>query len=347
MKKTARKLLLLLTTSLMLANQAQAHVGYVLTDEEFTQNAGFNLQYLITPFYNPFYLFLMIITVILVAILYYLATHISFILKETAFIKKEAESYKNLVGWMLRLSLGIALIGAGTTGSFVSPILETQGFLSFLQTLIGFLLMTGLLLSPATILIIPLYLYGLYLNPYLLGNLDFFAATIALLIVADGHPGVDDLIGIPFWSPLTKLKEFAPLVLRIGIGTAMMFLALYEKLLNPETAALVAEMYSLNKVIPVSVAMWVVSAGLIEFAVGLLLALGLRTRLTAAIAVAVLSMSFFYFNEEVFSHITLFGVLSVLFVTGGGKLSLDQYIDPYFHLKRKNRTRKKSPKKNA
>lgn len=54
--------------------------------------------------------------------------------------------------------------------------------------------------------------------------------------------------------------------------------------------------------------------------------LGLFTRVSAGIAFIVLSLSFFYFGEDVSSHITLFGILSVLFVTQGGAWSLDKKL---------------------
>ena len=72
--------------------------------------------------------------------------------------------------------------------------------------------------------------------------------------------------------------------------------------------------------------MWVLSTGIIEFIIGLTLVLGAYTRLASAIAFAVLSLSFFYFGEDVASHITLFGILSVLFITQGGKVSVDRKI---------------------
>jgi uncharacterized membrane protein YphA (DoxX/SURF4 family) len=69
--------------------------------------------------------------------------------------------------------------------------------------------------------------------------------------------------------------------------------------------------------------MWVFSAGIIEVLIGLALVAGFYTRLSSAIAFVVLSMSFFYFGEDVSSHITLFGILAVLFITRGGIWSLD------------------------
>ena len=76
--------------------------------------------------------------------------------------------------------------------------------------------------------------------------------------------------------------------------------------------------------IPVSGAMWVLSAGIIELAVGLLLIIGFRPRLVSAVAFLVLTASFFFFKEAVYSHITLFGTLSVVFASGGKKFKTTQ-----------------------
>lgn len=48
---------------------------------------------------------------------------------------------------------------------------------------------------------------------------------------------------------------------------------------------------------------------------GLLLVLGIKTRLTAVIAFIVLSLSFFYFQESVYSHVTLFGTFRLSLFT--------------------------------
>jgi len=84
--------------------------------------------------------------------------------------------------------------------------------------------------------------------------------------------------------------------------------------------------YDLTSIIPVSAPMWVLSAGLIELAIGLFLLIGFHTRLLAVITFLVLSLSFFYFREEVYSHITLFTVLYILFITGGGRISVDDFF---------------------
>lgn len=314
---------LAIIAAVSLPHAAFAHVGYVISEREIQEEAGPDFLFLLKPLNQPFYLALMLGTVAVALVLYFVLRRSPFINGRIVFIQERTKSYTELLPWMLRLSLGIALIGAGTAGVFISPVLSHFTNLSFLQILLGFLLLVGFLLGPATWFAAALFLFALSKDFYLLGNADFFTASIALLILANAKPGLDDLLGLPFWSPLKRLREFVPLVLRVGIGGAMMFLAVYEKFLNPHLSAAVVEKFHLTSLIPVSPEMWVLSAGIIEFIIGLALFVGLQTRLTAVIAFAVLSLSFFYFGEEVYSHITLFGTLSVLFVTGGGRWSID------------------------
>lgn len=303
----------------LLPRIALAHVGYLIPEHEMQKDAGTDFAFLFSPLFDPFSLALIIGTIIGVIFTHELLRKNAFIQKHITFLQKKALSYSELLPWMLRLSLGIALIGAGTSHVLISPVLLDTHHLAFLEIALGFLTLAGFLLAPVTWLTIALYCFALSQSMYLLGNVDLLAIAIAILILAKSKPGLDNLLGIPFSSPFKKFHTFVPLILRIGIGGEMMFLAVYEKFLNPHFSSLVVERFHLTSAIPVSPALWVLSAGLIEFSVGLALVLGIKTRLTAAIAFLVLSISFFTFGEGVSSHITLFGILSVLFVTGGGK----------------------------
>ena len=300
-----------------------AHVGYVVPEHAIRQKSGVDLDFLFSALRDPLNVGLIIGTIFAIAAIYFALKRSSLFMDRIAFLQNRIGSYLELTPWMMRLSLGIALIGAGTSHALISPALADAPLFSFAQILLGFLLLAGFLLTPAVLLTILLFLVAIIQNFYLIGNLDFFALAISLLILANPKPGLDDFLGIPQNQWLQSLKNWVPPILRIGIGGAMMFLALYEKFLNPHLSRLVVEDYSLISVIPVSSAMWVLSAGLIEFLVGFLLAIGFHTRLVAAIAFLVLTLSFFYFHEAVYSHITLFGILSILFVTGGGKASID------------------------
>ena len=78
--------------------------------------------------------------------------------------------------------------------------------------------------------------------------------------------------------------------------------------------------------IPVPASLWVLGAGTVEFVLGVLLIIGLEVRLVSIVAFLVISLSFFYFKESVYSHVTLFGAISMLIVTGAGKCSVDHRV---------------------
>jgi uncharacterized membrane protein YphA (DoxX/SURF4 family) len=186
--------------------------------------------------------------------------------------------------------------------------------------------MLGFLLAPALWVVIGLFLSALFREPYLVGNAEFLASALALVVLGVRRPGADDILGIPFSAPLSHFKKYVPFILRVGIGGAMLFLAIYEKFLNPQTSAMVVVKAHLENVLPVSQNLWVLGAGLVEALVGLALLIGFETRIAAAVAFVVLSLSFFYFGEDVYSHITLFSVLSALFTFGGGAYSVDEWL---------------------
>lgn len=303
-----------------------AHVRYLVGTDAVATHGGTDMGYILTTLTDPHNLGLVFWTIAGAIIAYLLATQVRCFRNALRRIGDRADSYGSFTPWMLRLSLGIALIGAGTAQHLVSPALPGFPAFATLQIFLGFMIMAGFLVVPTAIAALGVYTFAAVTDWYLLGNIDFFTVALALIVLDNERPGIDDLLGLPNISPLHKLRRFVPFILRIGIGGAMMFLAVYEKLLNPHLSELIVIDFGLQNVIPVSAAMWVVSAGIIEFVIGATLALGLYTRVSAAIAFAVLSLSFFYFGEDVASHITLFGILSVLFVTQGGAWSIDKRL---------------------
>lgn len=304
---------------------AMAHVGYVTTADEMATIGGSDWEFFVAPLSEPVNLFLIAVTIVLAPLLFVFLRRLQGVRSIMSRIQQNAHRYEPLISWMLRLSLGIGLIGAGVANAIISPAIAGTGWISTLQIALGFLIMSGFLIAPAVIGALGVYAIALIHTGYAFGNFDVFMIGLSILVLGNGMPGVDDLFGIRLFPRFAGLRPYVPFFLRLGIGSAMSFLAIYEKFLNPQLSALVVQRYELSSVIPVSVEMWVLSAGLIELAVGLALLFGVLTRLTVAIAFIVLSLSFFYFGEGVYSHITLFGTLSVLFVTGGGVWSIDHW----------------------
>ncbi len=298
---------------------ASAHVSYVLEDDEFSQNIGYDLSFLMGALQNWVNIALIIVTLAVVMVVYFLAPKLRFFNAEKQTIEKVSHEYIDFIPMIARLAVGIALIGAGTSGVLVSPTLASFSILGTLQIFIGFLLFIGLFTGVAAWGAVALYGIALVQTPYMLGNFEFLGLSLLILAMGDGRPGVSDLIGAPFFGKLQKLKPYVPQILAWSIGIAMMYLAIFEKLLNPHTSELVVMQYGLATAIPVSPAMWVLSAGIIEFVIGLALLVRFKPRPMSAIAFVVLSLSFFYFEEAVYSHITLFATLFIMFVIGDRK----------------------------
>lgn len=305
---------------------ALAHVGYVVSSEEFASHSGTDTPFLLSVFSQPSNIILMVVTALVLVLLVYILPKISIFSRWFARIEERMDSYGEFIPWMIRLSLGIALIGAAGAHVLVSPISVTNSTIALFELILGFAWLAGFLLVPTAFATIGLYLTALVGKAYMIGNLDFLALAVAFLALYNARPGIDDIFGIGLLDKLRLPREIAPLVLRLGIGIGMAYLALYEKLLNPHLSELVVSEFHLTSVIPVSPQMWVFSAGMIELAVALFLLFGLYTRLASLIAFAVLVLTFFFFQEAVFSHVTLFGTLSILFVLGAGKWSLDAYL---------------------
>jgi uncharacterized membrane protein YphA (DoxX/SURF4 family) len=307
-------------TALFLPVFVRAHVGYVINPDAFNKNTGGDFGFFTGALSGAYNLEVVIMGIVLALFGGFLASRISLVQKEIKLIRGRTYSYYEIIPWIIRLSLGIALMGAGTSGVLISPILPFPLF-ALAEIVVGFLLLAGFLTGPAILATIGLFITALGKDFYMVGNIELLGLAVAMMALGQTWPGVDDLFGIPFGINFRRLESYVPLILRCGIGAAMLYLAWYEKFLNPHVSELVVKEYGFSNMI--TPALWVLGAGVTETLVGLLLLVGYKTRFAAAVALLVLCVSFFYFQESVYSHVTLFGTLSILFITGGGKLSLD------------------------
>jgi uncharacterized membrane protein YphA (DoxX/SURF4 family) len=308
----------LLVFFLTLPVAAHAHVQYVVSPGLFDASAGRDDLFLLHAFSDRQAWILLIVSLIVLVIVYKIGSCSRLVRDEHEHILESRRQYEAYFPWMMRLALGISLIGAGSAQALLTPGMEALPWIASIEFLLGFLILVGFLLTPAVLLTILLFFFALGSDLYTLGSFEFLALALSLFIYADSRPGLDHLLELPFLSPLTHLRHLVPLILRLGIGISMVTLAISEKFLNPHASVLVVEQFDLTHFIPVSPEAWVLWVGVVELVIGLLLLLGIKTRLVSLIAFVVLSLSFFFFGEEVYAHITLFTVLSILFVTGSG-----------------------------
>ena len=247
-----------------------------------------------------------------------------------------AWSYRDLVPWMLRLSFGLVLIGAGLSGTIFAPEIGIGGWPHVLQTALGFLLLLGFAVRLAALVGLAAYGVALALDPTAVVIFDVAGGLAAVALLGPGRPSLDDLLRAAFPRgpggelatrppAVERFEDLVPLLVRLGLGGALLASGIVDKLLVYERALSTVERYNLTALVPVSPELWVVGAALVESALGLAILLGLATRAAAMIAFTVLTLTLFGLPDDpVIAHVGLFGSASVLVVLGAGRWSLDR-----------------------
>jgi len=259
-------------------------------------------------------------------------------------------SYRPYLPWMLRLGVGLPLVGAGFAGYYFSPSVAVEARL--LQVGLGFLLLFGLATRLVACVGLVAYGAGLAVHfPTLLLASEYVAGFLAILVVGPGQPSADMLlrrVALTDGTVLSRARELptvggvlgragvsrasAPVVLRAGLGFNFAYLGVTQKWLRPGQALAVVARYDLTSVVPVAPEAWVFGAGLVEVGVGTLLVVGLFGRGVATAGFVLLTTTLFGLpNDPVLAHVTLFGLTSALMVTGSGPYSLDAHVLPALH----------------
>ncbi|WP_312912226.1 DoxX family protein [Natronosalvus caseinilyticus] len=325
-----------------LSTSATAHEEYVV-DEEREASA---LEFLADGLGDPAVLGPLFAGLIGVGLAMVLYLRIRPVPNDVAAFRTAMREYTEFVPWLLRISFGIPLVGAGFAGYFISPAVTLDARL--LQVALGFLLLFGLATRLVAIVTLTAYLLGLLVWPTLLLQLEFVGGLLAITLVGSGRPSADHVLqrvaGGPgteygridrvhdvaqaFQSRIEPYEVYAPTIARVGLGLTFITLGVGQKLLRPGIALAVVDRYDLTSVVPVPAELWVLGAGFTEAALGLALVVGLFTRASAAVAIAMFSLTLFALPDDpVLAHVSLFGMASVLLITGAGPYAVDNRLE--------------------
>ncbi|AUV82289.1 DoxX family protein [Salinigranum rubrum] len=257
--------------------------------------------------------------------------------------------YRDLLPWLLRLSVGLPLVGAGFAGYLFTPAFAPASptLVRLFGITVGFCLLFGFGTRLMAAFGFVVYLAALAVSSDLLLAFEYVPGFLAIALVGGGRPSADQVVArmaddgrtfysridpfyrrvaVPFVERVDGFREYVPLVLRAGVGVAFVYLGVVQKLANPGDSLAVVAKYDLTAVVPVDPALWVVGAGLVEAAVGMALLAGVFTRLFSGVAFVLLTTTLFGLPDDpVVAHISLFGLVSALLVTGAGPLSFDAW----------------------
>ena len=249
---------------------------------------------------------------------------------------ERAKGYTEYLPWIVRLSVGLVLIGAGLARVRFMPTVDSGGLFGLLLTGTGFLLLLGFAVRPAALVALGAYLVTLVSRPELVMMLDVAGALAVAAIVGPGRPSLDDLLRAAFpGGPAARAAtqnlargrydDMIPLLVRLGLGGAFVASGIVDKLVIHDQALAAVDAYGLTSILPVSPELWVLGAGLLETALGAAILLGVLTRFSAVVGFAVLSLALFALPDDpVIAHVGLFGLSSLLVILGGGRWSLDR-----------------------
>ena len=246
--------------------------------------------------------------------------------------------YHEYLPWIVRLAVGLVLIGSGLSRVQVLPTVEAGGAVALLLTASGFLLMLGLAVRPAAVVALGLYGVTLVQHPELVMMIDVAGALGVAAVLGPGRPSVDDLLRAAFprgpgaAAATTNLArdrydDLVPLLVRLGLGGAFVASGIIDKIVIYEQALAAVDKYGLTAIVPVTPELWVLGAAVVETALGLAILLGVMTRLSAVIGFAVLTLALFALPDDpVIAHVGLFGLSSILVILGAGRWSLDRLV---------------------
>jgi uncharacterized membrane protein YphA (DoxX/SURF4 family) len=269
-------------------------------------------------------------------------------LRDIDVLRETLEGYRDLVPWMLRLALGLPLVGAGFAGYFFSPLVRVE--LRVFQVAVGFLLLFGLATRFVAAVGLLAYLVGLAFEPRLLLALEYVPGLAAIVLLGGGRPSADHMLhrvasadgtvygsvdpvhpaAAWFNARVDPYERYVPTVLRVGVGVSFVYLGGVQKLVQAGEAMVVVEQYNLEALLPITAEAWVVGAGLTELLLGVILMLGLFTRGAAALSFVMFTLTLFALADDpVLAHIPLFGLVSAIFTLGGGPLALDNRLPAF------------------
>ena len=329
---------------LSLPGVAAAHVEYVTT----TSERGDPLAFLAAALGNP--VVVGMLGAGAVAVLLAIAGYLRFLpfSADVRAFRRALSEYEEFLPWLFRLSLGLPMVGAGYAGYLFTPLVTDGATVVPVRPFgvaVGFLLLFGLATRAVAAAALVTYLVLLPLHPEFLFAFEYPAGLVAVVVVGSGRPSADHLVArlaededtvysrldpfyrhlaIPFDRRTEPYRRFVPTVVRVGMGAVFVYLALAEKLLAPEAALAVVDKYGLTTVLAVPPELWVLGAALTELFIGALLLVGFFTRAASAAAFVVFTTTLFALPDDpVLAHVSLFGLVSALLVTGAGPFSVD------------------------
>lgn len=248
-------------------------------------------------------------------------------------IVKFGERHREDILYLFQLLVGISLLVTAFSGAIIAPHLDHNNGMMLLLRLVE--------VSAAIMLISNLFVVtaAFFLVVMLVGCSEIFGIiTLMEYLHLLGIALFLALMRMPEHYRLAQYRDWALPLLRVFTGVALIMLAFTEKLLNPEMAMRFLSEHNMNFMQQLGIDgfsnyLFVLSAGLAEMLFGLILILGVVTRINImALACFLIASNSYFFVvgnnnlaiTELFGHMPLFAAAIIFIIYGtGDKLKLN------------------------
>lgn len=313
--------------------RVSAHEVYVLSPQEFSRGLHAPTLDTFKSLANPgnltFTAILVVVVLAALLILLYLR-YTTFGLKVDRWLK----SCARIGFFVIRIALAAAFLYGASTNSLFGPEISLHSLpfsqvARVLEYAAGGMLVLGLFTEVAAFFALILFIFavvshGVYLATYL----NYFAEIVTLPLFGSRFLSLDAL----FFGKLKRFitwREYETTILRAGYGAALLYAAMYIKVIHSEIPLEVVNQYHLNQyhwLFPSDPLLIVLGAAIVEVVIALFIITGFSVRFTNLILMFYLTLSILFFRETVWPHYMLYGISISLLLTGGGKFSVDEAL---------------------
>ena len=161
---------------------------------------------------------------------------------------------------------------------------------------------------------------------YLLTYINYFGESVALILLSRQKFSLDRLIGKSKKPSSASYEKWAMPAARLLFGFSILYAAINVKFVTTALSIDVVNRYGLTRYLHFDPLFIVLGAGLIESLIAVLYLLGFLQRLNSLVFVAFLTLSIWFFKEDVWPHYLLLGLAIGIFMHKPDILALDKYL---------------------
>lgn len=312
---------------------AFAHEVYVLSPEQFQQGMQSTEVNAFTALnekgnIETFLLIALGIIAVLALNFYFRRTKVG------QFLHNQIERLSVFGPIVVRIAISASIFFSAWYSSFLGPEIPLSALpygevIRVVLFIVSGLFLLGLFVEVAAFATLLVYIVAfLKFGPHLFSYLNYLGGLLTLMFLGSRFLSFDRLF-FGARQRFPKLKQYETAIVRVCYGLGIIYAAVVVKLLHPAVPLMVVTQYHMtdfHMLFPSDPLLVVLGATLSEIAIGIFIIFGFELRLTVLVSLFYITLSLFFFKEQVWPHFLLYGIsLNLLF--NRETFTLDNFFD--------------------